>query len=276
MENIFINEAFDNSIKNYLKLKKVSNEIDENSFCTMVLKMLASIYGEVDIINPYIIKNERSFKQNITKFGYSSEEYIEFTNDFLEYYNIENENKELNVKKFNPYFVIVQKKLVDMFCKKKTNYKVNKEEEKMFFELLYTSKTDHPLRSSYNYLTARNIKEVENYFYEQIDKEPEKVEPPKKNNVLNIEAYEILNYSLTDIANMDAESVDKINENVYSFFKIDEEAENKSDLLNDAIENYKRYNSRLTSGNGYVDILLVIGVVVTGIMILAIASYIIL
>ena len=71
---------------------------------------------------------------------------------------------------------------------------------------------------------------------------------------------------------MDAESVDKINENVYNFFDIDEDAENKSDLLNSAIANYKKYNSKLTSGNGYVDILLVMGVVVTGIMILSIVS----
>lgn len=276
MENIFINEAFDSAIKNYLKNKNTNNEVMANSFAMMVLKMLANIYGEVDIINPYILKNEKSFKQNITKFGYSSDEYNKFKNDFLEYYSIKNENQELNVKKANPYFVKVQKELVDMFCKKKVNYKVSREDEKAFFELLYTTKTDHPLRSSYNFLTAKNVKEVENYFYEQIDKEPEKVETPKKNNVLNIEAYEILNYSLTDIANMDADSVDKLNENVYSFFDIDEDAENKSDLLNSAIENYKRYNSRLTSGNGYVDILLVMGVVVTGIMILAIASYIIL
>jgi len=274
MENIFINEAFDKAIKDYLMVKKSNDEITANSFAVMVLNMLASIYGEVDIINPYIIKNEKSFKHNVTKFGYSSEDYEEFLNDFLKYYQLEEQNKTLEVKKSNPYFVKTQKRLIDMFCKKKFTYKVTSAEEKEFFNLLYTSKTDDPLRSSYNYLTASSVSEVEEYFYEQIDNEPES-EKPKKSNVLNIEAYEILNYSLTDIANMDAESVDKVNQNVYSFFEIDEDAENKNDLLNSAIENYKRYNSRLTSGNGYVDILLVMGVVVTGILILTVASFII-
>ena len=276
MEDIFINVAFDSAIKSYINLKNNNNEIIANSFAIEVLEMLAAIYGDVDIINPYIIRNERSFKQNIMKFGYSEEEYNKFKNDYLKYYEIEKENQFLSVKKENPYFISLQKSLIDMFMKKKYNYKVAIEEETEFFKLLYTSKTTNPLKVSYNYLTAKDINEVENYFFEQRDKGEEKPEPPKKSNVLNIEAYEILNYSLTDIANMDSDSVDKINNNVYNFFEIDAEAENKSDLLNAAIETYKKHNNRMTSGNGYVDILLVMGVVVTGIMVLTIATFIIL
>lgn len=276
MENIFINEAFDNSIKEFINLQKSNNEIIANSFAIMVLKMLSCIYGEIDIINPYIIKNEKSFQKNITKFGYSSEEYIKFINNYLEFYKIEHENKFLSMKKSNPYFVSVQKNLIDMFMIKKKNYKVIDKEEKAFFELLYTSKTTHPLRVSYNYLTAADVVEVENYFYLQLENLDSKYNEEKKANVLNIEAYEILNYSLTDIANMDADNVDKINENVYDFFEISEEATNKKDLLNTAIENYKRKNSRLTSGNGYVDILLIMGVVVTTILILGVITFVIL
>jgi len=274
MENVFINEAFENTIKEYIKLQKEPNEIIDNSFSMMVFKMLAHIYGEIDIINPYIIHNEKSFRQNIIKFGYSIEDYEKFKNDFLEYYKIENENSLLSLKKKNVYFVEVQKDLINMFFKKKRNYRVTLDEEKQFFEMLYTSKTLDPLRVSYNFLTAIDTKEVENYFYDQM--ENDKPEPPKKSNVLNIEAYEILNYSLTDIANMDSDSVDKINESVYEFFQIDEDEEDKSSLLNIAIDNYKKSKSKLTSGNGYVDILLVMGVVVTGIMVLTIATFVIL
>lgn len=276
MENIFVNEAFESAVKKYIDLGKINNEIVANSFEVMVLKMLAVIYGETDIINPYIIKSEKSFKQNITKFGYSVEEYEDFKTEFLEYYYLEEENKNLQLKKANGYFIKIQKKLIDMFFLKKANYRITEDEEKSFFDLLYTSKTTNPLRMSYNYLTAKNYREVEDYFYAKLEESQETPEPPKKSNVLNIEAYEILNYSLTDIANMDSESVDKLNENVYNFFDIEEDAENKSDLLNEAISNYKRYNSRLTSGNGYVDILLVFGIVMTGVLLLAIATYFIL
>lgn len=275
MDNIFINEVFDSSIKDFLKLQKQSDEILENSFCISVLKMLATIYGEVDIINPYIIRNEKSFKNNIMKFGYSEESYEVFKDNFLKYFQIEFKNNNLNPKKDNPYFVKVQKDLIDMFITKKINYQVSEEEQKTFFSLLYTNKTTNPLKVSYNFLTAKDVNEVEEYFMEQLEKCEEALNPIKKSDILNIEAYEILNYSLTDIANMDSESVDKINENIYNFFDIDEEAENKNDLLNTAIENYKKYNSRLTSGNGYVDILLVMGIIVTGILILSVATFII-
>ena len=274
MSDVFINKAFDITIKEYLKLQKESNELVASSFSIGVLKMLANIYGEVDIINPYIIRNEKSFQQNIMKFGYSFSGYEEFVSNFLNYFEIEEENKNLALKKPNPYFVEVQKNLIDMFKAKKECYHISEDEEMLFFELLYTTKSTNPLKLSYNYLTASDVFEVENYFFKKSDEE-EKPEPPKKSNVLNIEAYEILNYSLTDIANMDSDSVDEVNKNVYSFFKINEDEENKADLLNDAIENYKKYNSRLTSGNGYVDILLVMGIVVTGILVLTVASFII-
>ena len=61
-----------------------------------------------------------------------------------------------------------------------------------------------------------------------------------------------------------------------SEFVFNDDAEDKNSLLNKAIDNYKKYNSRLTSGNGYVDILLVMGVVITGIMLLTIETLIIL
>lgn len=274
MEFVFINEAFDSAIKDYLKVSKDYDEILANSFKVVVLELLACIYGEIDIINPYILKNEQSFLQNITRFGYSKEEYEEFKKEFLNYYKIEEENKTLSLKKYNPYFIEVQKRLIDMFFEKRKSYKVSLEEEEKFFNLLYTSKVTNPLKSSYNFLTAKDIREVEGYYYDKKEIEEEE-KKPKKANVLNLEAYEILDYSLTEIANMDAESVDKINGNVYSFFDIDEDDENKTDLLNMAVYNYKKYNSRLTSGNGYVDILLVMGIVVTGILILGIATLII-
>lgn len=275
MESIFINEAFDSSIKEFIKLQKESDEVKENSFAIIVLKILACIYGDIDIINPYIVKNEKIFKQNLMKFGCSSELYEEFVLNFKDFFKIDEHNKVAIEKKENPYFVDVQKNLIDIFMCKKKNYKVSEEEEKAFFGLLYTSETEEPLKLTYNHLTAKNPDEVEFYYYQQLDALTDDTEPPRKSNILNLEAYEILNYSLTDIANMDADSVDEVNERIYSFFEIDEDVTNKNELLNAAIDNYKKYNSKLTSGNGYVDILLVMGIVVTGILVLTVASFII-
>lgn len=265
MDNVFINEAFDNSIKDYLNSKKLNEEIANNSFTLIALKMLACIYGEIDIINPYILKNEKAFKQNIIKFGYSDDEYAHFKRDFTEFYKIEQLNKNMICKKVDPLFRKILKHLIDMYCEKKFNYKVAEAEEMEFFDLIYKSG-----------ISDNDIEEINNYFHAKKEQHKEEIAIPKKTNVLNIEAYEILNYSLTDIANMDAVSVEKINENVYNFFAVDVNAENKNDLLNEAIENYKRANSRLSTGNGYVDILLIMGIVVTGILLLTIATFVIL
>ena len=50
--NIFVNEAITSGIENYL------NKVNDDDFMTIVIKTLISIYGELDIINPYKTKNE--------------------------------------------------------------------------------------------------------------------------------------------------------------------------------------------------------------------------
>ena len=44
--------------------------------------------------------------------------YEEFVSNFLNYFEIEEENKNLALKKPNPYFVEVQKNLIDMMMAK--------------------------------------------------------------------------------------------------------------------------------------------------------------
>ena len=104
-------------------------------------------------------------------------------------------------------------------------------------------------------------------------KENVKVILPKEKHYLNVKAYELLNYSFDDIKNMDSSDVDKVNSQVYDYFKIRENAINKEYLLDKAIEAIERENNKVTSGNGYVDILLVISVICTALMILGIVVF---
>jgi hypothetical protein len=104
-------------------------------------------------------------------------------------------------------------------------------------------------------------------------KENIKVILPKEKHYLNVKAYELLNYSFDDIKNMDSSDVDKVNSQVYDYFKIRENAINKEYLLDKAIEAIERENNKVTSGNGYVDILLVISVICTALMILGIVVF---
>ena len=92
---------------------------------------------------------------------------------------------------------------------------------------------------------------------------------------MNVKAYEILNYSMSDIEKMDYSQIDKLNHQVYDYFKIRENAINKEYLLEKAIEAIEREKNKVTSGNGYVDILLIMSIICTIIMLVGIFAFII-
>ena len=80
---------------------------------------------------------------------------------------------------------------------------------------------------------------------------------------------------MEDIKKLDSNEIDKINTKVYDYFKIRENAINKEYLLEKAIEAYEREKNKVTSGNGYVDILLVLSIICTILMLVGIVAFII-
>ena len=74
MKTFFINEAFETAINDYLKSKDKPESVLYNSFLVVVIRILINIYGELDIINPYQIKNENIFDNNLLKYGSKKEE----------------------------------------------------------------------------------------------------------------------------------------------------------------------------------------------------------
>ena len=80
---------------------------------------------------------------------------------------------------------------------------------------------------------------------------------------------------MDDLNQMDSNELDRVNHQVYDYFKIRENAINKEYLLEKAIEAIERENNKITSGNGYVDILLVMSVICTIVMIVGIIAFIV-
>ena len=121
---------------------------------------------------------------------------------------------------------------------------------------------------------AKDVFEIDNYFKKQM-KENVKVITPREKHLLNVKAYELLNYSMDQINTMDANEIDRLNSQVYDYFKIRENAINKEYLLDKAIEAIEREKNKVTSGNGYVDILLVMSIICTIIMVVGIITFIV-
>lgn len=274
MDSFFINDALTKAITDYQKSYTNKQGVLYNSFLVVVIRMLITIYSELDIVNPLSISNEELFKNNLTKYGYTKNRVNLFLENLKNYYHVEEYNAKNTIKFRNDYFIIIQKDLIDMFISKRNNYQVSDEETKDFYDLLYTPNSPNPLRVSFNFLMADNVLEVDKYFKNQLANSGKKLIPEEK-HYLNIKAYELLNYSMDDIRGMDSKGIDRVNTQVYDYFKIRENAINKEYLLDKAIEALERENNKVTSGNGFVDILLVLSVIATVGMLVAILAFVV-
>ena len=132
MDKVFINNAFTKAIDDYLKSSDNVQGVMYNSFLVVVIRMLVAIYSELDIINPKIIDDEDLLKENLTKFGYSKSDVLVFLSNIQLFWDFENENDKRKVKKKNPYFILIQKELVDMLIKKKLNFYLTEAEVREF------------------------------------------------------------------------------------------------------------------------------------------------
>ena len=268
MKSFFINEAFYKAVNDYLISRDKTEGVLYNSFLVVVIRLLINIYGELDIINPFRVKNELAFDSNLTKYGASKEDIVNLKKLVYEYYLIEKRNVQSIRREANPYFIEVQKCLIDLFNIKRLNFGLTESDSHEFFDLLYTPGTSNALRQSYNFLNAENIYEVAEYYKEAMKKERIKKEEQK--NLLGFDVYKLFNLSIADISKMDDSEVDKLNSEIYKSFDISENAINKDYLLQEKIKELKMQNSPITTGNGYVDILLVMSVIVTTIMVVVI------
>ena len=113
MERVFINEAFTKAINDYLSSVENPKGVVYNSFLVIVIRLLIVLYSELDIVNPMVINDEELLKNNLAKYGYSKNDLEMFLSDLQVYYDIEKENENKMIKIQNPYFITIQKELID-------------------------------------------------------------------------------------------------------------------------------------------------------------------
>jgi len=268
VKTYFVNEAFEKAVNDYLLSKDKESSVLYNSFLVVVIRMLINIYGELDIINPFQIKSETALDSNLSKFGFTKAQIDDFKRLIDGFYRIEKKNMTSIKKETNIYFIEVQKKLIDMFDLKRLSFGITDSEQKEFFDLLYTPGTSNALRLSYNFLNAENIYEIAEYYKTVMEKKI--VEEKEKKNLLSFETYKMFGIGIADLSKMNEGEVDSLNSEIYKSLDISENAINKDYLLEEKIKAFRMQNNKVTTGNGYVDILLIMSVIVTTIMIVVI------
>lgn len=261
--NIFINEAIQSGIQNYLTYKSSVNREEFNTFLVVVIRTLILIYGELDIVNPYRTNNERGFDENLKKFGLTNEELEEFKQELLTF-----QQNQGNDDICKDIFLEVQKKLVDMFVLRKSHVLVSDENIDQFKELLYTKGDTNPFKFAlYNKYTP-NSDTILHYLSSKLFLiKHDFVLNENKEITLRADAYQLAGFNAVEVMNMKEEEIININNKVYHFFRIKDTDINKRGRLEEAIEYYKKYGNTITSGNGYVDLLLLLSIIATGLMV---------
>ena len=271
MKIYFVNEAFEKAINDYLESKNKQESILYNSFLVVVIRMLINIYSELDIINPFSIKNEDALDENLMKYGATITEINNLKRLIDGFYKIYKKNMNVVDKEDNIYFIEVQKCLIDLFTIKRVNFGVIDEEQKNFFELLYTPGCPNAYRISINYKYADDPYEIAEYYKQKLTIDSKKENVPEK-QLLEFDVYKQFNISVADLSKMNNDEVKNLNKQIYDSLDISENAINKDYLLKEKLEAIYRKNHPITTGNGYVDILLIMSVIVTTIMVIAVVS----
>lgn len=252
---MFINEVFDKSINNFL-----NNDNNKHDFLNEVLKTLAFIYGKLDIENPYITQDEKLFHTNLLKFGLEEAKVNNFKEEFVNCYN-----NILNDVKPNPSFTKIEKILVDMYMAKKTKHTISDEDEEEFLNLLYTPMSKDEGKIAYNFLHSDDEFEIIRYFHHKNKLNMERVKSIPK-ELLPPEAYKVIDENYTMVKMLSPEDVDEINNKVYQKLEVNKNAVNFEYLFEKALYEFFNKDTKITSGNGYVDILLIMSVISTIIM----------
>ncbi len=266
----FINDVINKAIEDYLKYKQMPDNEAFSRFPVLAIRTLIYIYGELDIINPYITRNEQSmggFDSNLMKYGFTKDKIEDFKDSFLRY-----EKDLINQTIPNEGLISIEKYLMEMYLLKEKSMHLTKDDEALFNSYLYFPENTNQTVQNNLFLIGDNPSYLKRYFqsiaYETRHnfsfEEVRRVTFPPL-------AYQVLGYNMTQVNALNDIDLKKVNENVLNFFRINPDEENKEEMLLKAISYYQKYGNRLTSGNGYVDLLLFLSVLVTTLFITALA-----
>lgn len=253
--NFFVNRSIDVGIENYL-LKKNNEKYDKSHvFEMLVIEMLTNIYGEINVINPYKLKDSKSFMKNLQLYGLSQKTTYQFIDLMDEYYKwlalssshstnlvekikfillqmvlLKCSEKQLSVKEKKLYIRFFENKIIglDELCK------LMKDDNTNFYRMWSLKK---------HFIDSSTVE----FNYELLM--PEFFDEKK---------YKEFGISLNDISKLSNETVEKINNKI-----IVEDADTEKKKNRFVIP----LKLMISSGNGFVDTLVLLSVMATEIMI---------
>lgn len=252
---VFINEAITNGIDAYIAKKQTSeskNFVTIHALELKIIETLVHIYGEINILNPYTIKNEKNFRSNLMIYDASEADIDKLINLLNEYNVWLNSNSRDKNDIIESIFIILGKLVI---LKQQSVGKLP-DDELTFYEELFSLK-DQQIKRIVE-LSAISIQGVLNA-WNKAQKEIEEANKPKPSPLLSEEEYQRYGISIEDVSNLPENKILELNET------IKEREENGT--INGGTTKEKPLQYVLTSGNGFVDALVLLSIMCTEIMI---------
>lgn len=253
--NFFVNRAIDCGIENYLLKKNNEKYNKSHIFEVLVVEMLVRIYGEINIINPYKLKDSKSFIKNLQLYGLSSANAYLFVNLMDEYYKwVSGFSKKNNNLIEKIKFILLQ-----MALNKISEKNLSKEECEYYIRFF-----DNKIIGLKE--TCILMGDNNENFYRMWNLKKGFIDRKNINFKFDLllpdffaeKKYKEFGISLNDMSKLSNETVEKINNKI-----VVEEADTERKKNKFIIP----LKLAITSGNGFVDTLVLLSVMATEIMI---------
>ena len=259
MIDIFISIGFDTAIKKYVLFTEKNHHDLATDYLVYVMMMLTFIYSKADIMNPYLARYKNgasNLLHNLTKYGLREEKVNKFFNDLNNYLERDNYNKVCNQYK-NPYFLIIQEDLIDMFYAKWQSVDVSKEEMKKFKNLLYSSKNSNAACRKLNELYNTNLDGALVYYSNIFSRKDYAIMMiPKKDRILDMSVYKLFNLNEQDIIKLNNATLEEINNGIYNYFHINPIGIRAYDKLMMKVNKLSNTKYRLADNTGSINLIM--------------------
>lgn len=252
-EKFFINQAIECGIRSYILNKKGEHYNKMYKFEMIIIQALTTIYGEKSILLPYKIDNEKAFECNLLMYDLKKNDLKKFENYMQTYYDFMSEYK--SEKMADGIIEEIEKIVIEMLKKKAKVRKISDEE----IEKLNNIFDGH---SDYNNLKQfKDTSLIKKYWLDTKENltntqiEMIGINP----DLLDRETYAHYGYDIRTIACLSPEEISEINNKIESLKQVTYNMPNPSF--------FKKCNLYLSTGNGFVDKLMLISIAATEIMI---------
>lgn len=244
-----MNNEIELGIKSYLFKSQNPDSSITYYFEYAVIDFLIHMYGKINIINPYQLKSDESLKNNLVIYGAPIEEINELFILLGEYSNwLKSKTKEKN-DIVDKIFKILSNLVI---CKKESV--TISEEELKYYEAFFNLK-DNKLRAIVEMISESKDNIIS--LWPNIIKEKEVAKPKEETVYLSKQKYEAYGIDIEEVESLPLDKVKALNAEILKRDKNDNSGGTTKD---------KPLKLVLSSGNGFVDALVLLSIMCTEIM----------